>query len=1534
MQTGSHIKDIYTLSPMQEGILFHALMEENANTFTYFEQMSFHLVGDLDIHLFKKSLNMLFERHDILRTIFVYENIKRPVQVVLKKREVAFLYEDKREITSKEEKEQFIREFKEKDKERSFDLTRDILLRVAVLQTEKREYVVVWSFHHILMDGWSTGILISEFFEIYDSLLENRALRLADAIPYRVYIQWLEEQDKDKSKNYWKNYLEGYGEKAVIPGLKAFKASESRYKLEQVPISLDKEKIEPLAARNQVSLNTVMQTVWGVLLAKYNCQTDVVFGAVVSGRPPHLEGSEAMVGLFINTIPVRVCYEKTTTFSQLLQEIQQKAVDSEPYHYYPLADIQSQSLLKQDLIDHILVFENYPIAERIEGIMEESDTVNRRPEFGVANVDVFEQSNYNFGVRIMPGKRLKIEFDFNSHVYDRKCIERIANHFNQMMDQILDDDEEWIDIDGLTLLSEAERKQILEDFNRTRREFPMNKTLHQLFEEQVERTPDNIAVIAQHAEGYAMYKMRCAVSYRELNRKANQLAHLLRSKGVEPETTAAIMTDRSPGMIVGILAILKAGGAYLPIDTDCPWQRVHTMLADSGTHILLTTKELWSQIDFQREMIDLEDEMVYQGDVSNPGKINTSTDLAYVIYTSGSTGTPKGVLIKHENILNYIFWRINEFKYTPTDVTLQLVSISFDGFCANLYPTILSGGKVVHLDRDRWRDSDSIRKVMNEEGITNFSVVPSLYRGLVEGAEKKDDGTLRFVVLAGEKADAKLIHLSKTIMPGIELVNEYGPTENTVTTIFNRGMTSINTAVIGTPIANNHVLILDEKQVLNPLIFPGELCVSGVSLSRGYLNNPELTRQHFVQNPYIPEETMYRTGDLARWLLDGKIEFLGRIDQQVKIRGFRVEPGEIENQLLNHKKIEEAVVISKENEDGDKYLCAYIVSEDGVPLSAAELREYMLEYVPGYMVPSYFILLDQIPRTANGKIERNALPDPEIKAGDGFIAPRNEMEEKMAEIWSEALGIEKNVIGIDSDFFKLGGHSLKATLMVVKVHKEFNVKFPMKEVYDTPTIRALSRRIKNAAKDKFSAIGAAEEKEYYNLSSVQKRMYIAQQMEIESTSYNMPDIMVLKGTLDHERLEETFKQLIKRHESLRTSFILLEGGLVQKIHKEVAFKIGFYDLTRTQVDHSPQDIIKRFVKPFDLSRAPLLRVGLIETGDAEYLLMVDMHHIINDAASREILIKDFIALYKINGNENDLPPLKIQYKDFSEWQNRLFQSGEIDKQEEYWLNKFKGDIPFLNMPTDYQRPSKRRIDEGDHIEFLLDNQLNVKVFDIMEKTDTTLYMFLLAVYNVFLFKYTKDEDIVVGTPIAGRRHADLQNVIGVFLNMLAMRNKPRGDKRFFDFLQEVKNNALEAYENQDYQFEELVTALGLQGDAARNPLFDTEFSVIKMEPHTQPTQEARIPGLAVKPYADEHRFAKFDLHFQAAEVGRTIQMFVRYSTELFKKSTIKKIKEYYIEILQQVVGNMKIKLRDITVSHRRLAVKPNVPQDDSSDFLL
>ena len=1017
-------------------------------------------------------------------------------------------------------------------------------------------------------------------------------------------------------------------------------------------------------------------------------------------------------------------------------------------------------------------------------------------------------------------------------------------------------------------------------------EYPVDRTIHQLFEEQAARTPDSVGLVGDVGlVGHVRPVRQVNITYRELNEQSAGLAGLLIEKGVLPDNIVGIMMERSVETVIGIFGILKSGAAYLPIDPGYPQERIDYMLKDSAAKILLTAADY--VFNFQHSSF-----IIHHSSLSS--------HLAYVIYTSGSTSKPKGVLIEHASVVNRLSWEKEKYGLNERDVVLQSAPFIFDVSVCELFRWIPAGARLCLLPSGAQMDPERIVNTIARYGATTADFVPSVISLILDQVDKHRShrglSSLRWMFTGVETVGLNLVKRFRETLERFndtKLINAYGPTESTVDVTHFQCTGDYDTVPIGKPMANVRVYIVDRWGNLQPMGIGGELCIAGKGLARGYLNNPGLTCEKFNRS-YRSYKTyiLYKTGDRARWINDGNIEFLGRMDLQVKIRGFRVELGEIESRLLNHPGVKEVVVLAREEESGDKYLCAYVVSNDENVVS--ELREYLAEELPEYMIPAYFMRLEKIPLTASGKVDRKALPEPVLHSGTCYVAPRDEIEGKLVGIWSEVLHITS--IGIDDNFFRLGGHSLKATALVLKIHKEFDVKVPLTEIFKNPRIRELAKYIKEKSKEFHIALEPAEEKEYYELSPAQKRLYIMHQLVSNDTGYNMPMVIPLVENIEKEQVEAVFKKLVKRHESLRTSFITVNEMPVQRIHRGVDFSIGYYEI-KEEAGGAP--LIAGFTMPFQFDTPPLLRVNLVKVGAARRFLFIDTHHIITDGTSLDILEREFAAL--CSGEE--LPVLRFRYRDYSEWHHKTLQREAIKQQEAYWLKEFSGEIPVLDLPTDYPRPAEQGI-EGNTALFSLDSRETRILKAVAQQNDVTLYMALLAVFSILFAKLGGQEDIIIGTPIAARRHTDLQPIIGMFVNSLALRNFPSGEKPLKHYLNEVKQRTLAAYENQEYPFEELVEHLAVNRDTGRNPVFDVMLNLLN--------QGTAISAGDIRefkdqpPYPHQKATSRFDMAFSAMEQGERIVFGLEYSTRLFTPATIDRFIGYLKTIVLSLNKDQKL----------------------------
>ncbi|MGE5343807.1 MAG: amino acid adenylation domain-containing protein [Candidatus Omnitrophota bacterium] len=1302
---------------------------------------------------------------------------------------------------------------------------------------------------------------------------------------------------KIKEKEYWLDKLFGNPPRSNLSSLYSPRIDRSIDEMEFAFTGEVNKGIIKLAAGSDIRLHMVLTAVFILLLNKYTGHDDVITGIPIVKTDNQLHAD-----LINKALILRHQFTADMTFKDLLLHVRQTMIDADAHRNYPV-----ELLLEQfDItVDTAILLEN---------IHDMDDLSSLQP--GMI---------FSF-LRTSSGLHGKVQYDASSH--RRNQVERMISYFGFLLECVLFNPE--MKIKDMERVLPEEKERLLFEFNDTACDVPRDQTIPDLFKEQVERTPDRMALMGSGLQLSQLLQL----SYREMDERSDSLSWSLREKGVGPDTVVGIKIERSVEMIIGIFGILKAGGAYLPIDPAYPQERIDYMLKDSGASVLITDKIL---NECRRGAPACAPGQTHRsaptGNFSNDriGQTRGSapTSLAYVIYTSGSTGTPKGVAVPIRGFINLLHWYIDEFKLGENDNLLLIAPVSFDLCQKNLFSSFLSGGKLT-LAPPGIPNYDVLSKIIRNESITLINCAPGVFYPLVDVNGNSDFvklTSLRWIILGGEpiQVDKLLSWVNSSNYHG-EIVNTYGPTECTDIATFSRmsreALQRRDVIPIGKPIPNVKTFICDRNDHLVPVMVSGELFICGIGVSRGYLNRPEFTAEKFfsVSSVSSVAKKYYKTGDLVRWLDDGNIEFLGRIDRQVKVRGLRIELGEIEACILKHEGIKDVVVAARKDDNGESYLCAYVIPFRN-SVNITEIKNECSRSLPSYMIPPYFVQLDQFPLNFHGKIDFNALPVPAPSSNENaYDAPENKTEETLVNVWKDVLGIE-GTIGVTDNFFERGGHSLKATVLVSRIYSVFHVNVPLSEVFENPTIRGLARTINQAQEGLYESITPVEEKEYYPVSSAQKRLYFLQQMDVNSTAYNIPGCIYLKEDVSVERLETVFRELIRRHESLRTSFHMINNEPVQRIHDDVTFNFLATEDTEFTEGGGKKKLrslegkkvreIENFVKCFDLTKAPLISVGLLKTDEGCYLL-VDMHHIITDGVSHEILLKDFRVIYNYNYNFNnndcnhteELSPLRLQYKDYAAWQRSDTERERLKSREAYWLNELAGEIPVLNIPTDYPRPAIQSF-EGSTFDFDLNRENSQGLRSIAKTQNVTLFMLLLAVFNVLLSKLSGQDDIIIGSPVAGRRHSDLEKIIGMFVNMLVLRHAPAGEKTFVEFLNELKESTLNAFENQEYPFEELVENVDVKRDTSRNPLFDVSFAL-------QTLSREQISEPSVTP---EIKTTKFDLALHCLEMVEQDQLHFtfQYSTRIFKKETIERFACYFKQAVAFIIRYPDSKIMDIDI---------------------
>jgi amino acid adenylation domain-containing protein len=1063
------IEDIYELSPLQQGMLFHTLYAPESGV--YLEQESFPLHGTIDVPALVRAWQHVVERHPVLRSSFHWEGLKKPVQVVHRQPQLPVDIQDWRRLSAREQEER-LDAYLKSDREKGFELSKAPLLRVAILERGDELIQFMLTFHHILLDGWSHRLITEEVWAFYEACCEGKDVRLAPVRPYGDFIAWLQRQDLAKAEVFWRQVLKGFNAPTQF-GIDRPARGKPEADVDQAEQSVRLSKqttsaLQRLARESRLTLNTLIQGAWAVVLSRYSGDTDVVFGTVVSGRPATLAGVESMVGLFINTLPLRTQVLPDAFPVPWLKDLQARQLEARDYEYGALVDIQGWSEVPAGvpLFESIVIFENYPVSSPPA---EDDDSTKEEGSYRC-----FEKTNYPLNLMVMPAPRLDLKILYSQQRFDDAAIARMLVHIRTFLEGLAADADRRLA--DLPLLAPAELRQLLIEWNATEAEYPRDACIHELFEAQVACNPEATALMCESKE----------LSYRELNRRANQLAHHLQGLGVGPEVIVGICMERSVEMMVGLLGILKGGGAYLPLDPGYPQERLAFMLADVQAPVLLTQQRLVERLPAHGARLvclDADWELIARGRENNPTRMATPDNLAYVIYTSGSTGRPKGVAMSHRPLANLLSWQLQNSTLPGGAKTLQFAPISFDVFFQEAFSTWCAGGTLLLIAEGLRRDAAELASFLKDQAVERLFLPSVALHHLAEAAGGGRGLTsLREVITAGEQLQVtQPVARWFSEATGCTLYNQYGPSESHVVTAFTlTGPPSGWPALppIGRPIANTQIYLLDPQLQPVPVGVPGELYIGGVCLARGYLRRPELTAERFVPHPFSPEPgaRLYRTGDLGRYLADGNIEFLGRTDRQVKIRGFRVECGEVEVVLGGHPGVQDVVVLVREDRPRDKRLVAYIVPARGQAPTTGALSSFLKEQLPEYMVPSTFVLLDELPFTPSGKLDRQALPAPSQARSapeQTYVAPRMPVEEVLVKMYAEVLALEH--VGVNDNFFSdLSGHSLLATQLVSRIRDNFQIELPLRAVFDKPTVGELAQALLDDAVQRFKVEKTAE----------------------------------------------------------------------------------------------------------------------------------------------------------------------------------------------------------------------------------------------------------------------------------------------------------------------------------------------------------------------------------------------------------------------------------------------------------------------------
>jgi amino acid adenylation domain-containing protein len=1514
-------EDLYKLSPTQAGILFHSLLTDGDDV--YSQLTTSVLRGKIDPVAFEQAWQRVVDRNSILRTSFLWEGLEKPLQVVHRQARLPLDYRDWRGLSEAGQRRE-LETFLAKHRKLGFDLAVAPLMRVALLRLSDQTYQLVWGYHHLILDGWSIPLLTQEVLDIYRALSRGAEPLLASSSPFRLYIEWLQRQDLGRAEAFWRRTLAGIDSPSVLESDGESPVKDAGRGAEPAGFGHRKTFLAPAAAaalqelgrRNGLTLNTLVQGAWALLLGRYTGQRDVLFGTVFSGRPADLVGAERMIGVLINTLPIRARLgPEDEPLLSWLTGFQQHLFDVNQYDYSPLVDVQGWSEVPRGrpLFESLVVLENYPLGESPAG-EDGGDALE------VGNAEFGTTTNYPLTLLVgVAGTMTSLDLIYDRSRFGEALMARLLGHFARLL-AILPVDPSCRLID-LEVLTPAERHQVLIEWNDTRRPESTAGSLAEFFVRQAELTPNAVAVVAGATR----------VSYGELRSRADRLSRHLRSLGVRPEVCVGLCAERSVEMLVGMLGILVAGGAYLPLDPAYPKERLAFMLADTGVPVLVTQERLRGSLPTQGVKVVCLDGEEWSAEADGGmggGDKAGAGHLSSVIYTSGSTGTPKGVGLEHRSALALLNWAAESFGDTEVAGVLATTSICFDLSVYEIFVPLTRGGTVILV-----RDALAAAQAPPGEA-TLLNTVPSVLSELLR--TDSFPASVRTVNLAGEPLTRDLVSRIYARGSVDRVLNLYGPSEDTTYSTVASVPAAGDRVFIGRPISNTRAYLLDPACLPAPLGAAGELHLGGAGLARGYLGRPDLTAEKFIPDPFgtEPGGRLYRTGDRARFAADGQLEFLGRFDHQVKIRGFRIELGEIDAALRAHPAVADAVAAVSRGGAGDPRIVAYLVLNGGLLPTVSEMRSFLRQRLPDFMLPSVLVELQSLPLTPSGKVDRRALPAPSAAGSPEPGArrpPRNPTEEVIAGIWSVVIGVEQ--IGIDDDFFELGGHSLMATQVVSRLRQILAVDLSLASLFGAPTVARLAERVdeemRSGAGMRISPLVRIPRGGGLPLSFSQERLWMMDQLDPDLS--NLPLAVRILGPLVPPVLARALDQVVARHEALRTRFVLEGEELAQVVDLPQEVSVPLLDLSLLAPEARSREA-QRIVheegwRRFDLERGPLLRARLLRLAAAEHVVLLATHHIASDAWSLGILIREVTAVYAAlsRGDLPSLPELPIQYADFAVWQRQWLNGEVLQRQLDFWRQQLAESAPVLDLPIDLGILTSEERREGRRV-LELPRPLTSALRQLGHREGATLFMTLLAVFQVLLARYSGQERFNIGSTIAGRGRLETEGLIGFFVNTLIFPADVTGDPSFRKLLRRVRHTALDAYAQQDLPYERLLETLQPPRRPGINPLFQILLTLHNVPPVPS---ELSLSELRVYPFELESERLRSGLFFdiQLAESQEGLAGVLRYRRGLFQEAWVDRLLEQLLHLALQIVERPDAPLSTLELMGVEVAVAVHFNDD-------
>ncbi|HEY7492621.1 MAG TPA: amino acid adenylation domain-containing protein [Candidatus Tectomicrobia bacterium] len=1494
------------LSYAQQRLWFLEQLGLSSHAYTLLEVVWWR--GALHVTALAQGLQEIIRRHEILRTTFV-DVEGQPFQVIGPPASLPLPVVELQALPRPERQAQ-VRALARAEAKRPFDLARGPLVRATLVRLAAEEHVLLLTMHHIVSDGWSHGVFWHELAMLYEAYTSGKPLPFpALPIQYADFaqwqLQWLQGEVLDRQLAYWKQQLTGVSTLQLPTDRPRPAVRTSRGARQPLVLSLPlTQALKTLSQRQGVTLFMTLLAAFQVLLHRYTGQDDIPVGSLIANRN-RLE-LEGLIGCFTNTLVLRTDLSGNPSFRGLLGRVRNVTLAAYNHQDLPFEKLLEElrpprDLSRNPLFQVLCVFHNTPRRPpELAGLTGHSLEVDT----GTARFDLaLDLSETPEGLRGW--------FEYSTDLFEAATIARMGEHFRTLLEGIVAAPEQRLA--RLPLLPAPERYRLLAAWNQTQTTDAHDQCLQQVFEAQVARTPDAVAVVYANAH----------LTYRELNRRANQVAHHLRALGVAPEVLVGLCMERSLDMVVGLLGILKAGGACVPLDPAYPQERLAFMLEDAQIPVLLTQERLVMGLPAPRVevvCVDVAWQTIAQHSEQEPVSGVTADNLAFVLYTSGSTGKPKGVLGVHRATLNALAWMWQAYPFTPQDVCCQKTSIGFVDAIQELLGPLLRGIRTVLIADEVLRDPPRLVHLLAAHRVTRIRLVPSLLRVLLDTYPDLQSRLprLKLWIVSGESLSPELCQHCLECMPSSRLLNLYGASEDAA------DVTWYNTALrhhtpgcipIGRPIANTQVYLLDQHLQPVPIGVPGELHVGGAGLARGYLNRPELSAEKFIPAPFsnVPGARLYKTGDLARYLPDGNLTFLGRIDQQVKMRGYRIELHEIEMALEQHPAIRQAVVLTREDTPGDMRLIAYLVADQASVPTSSGLRRALRNMLPDYMLPSAYVRLDALPLTPSGKVDRLALPAPGAARptlAAGFVSPRTPTEEVLAGIWVTVLGIER--IGVHDNFFDLGGHSLLAVQVMSRLRHALRVEMPLHALFDAPTVAELALHIETVqqAAQTMPAppLVPVPRQGTAPVSVVQAQLWGFDRLLPGISLFNISSAMRLTGVLNVAALEQSFNEIVKRHEALRTTFRAVDGRPMQAILPSLHLTLRVVDLSalpELEQQAETQRLGREEARqPFDLAQGPLIRIRLLRLDEQEHTLLVTLHHIISDGWSLGILMHELAVLYDAfaAGCSSPLPALTVQYADFVHWQQQWQHSAAREAQLAYWQEQLRDPLPVLELPTDRPRTAALSFRTARQ-SLRLPGRLSEALTDLSHQAGSTLFMTLLAAFKILLYGYTGQEDLCVGTLVANRNRQEIEGLLGLFINTLLLRTDLAGNPTLREVLQRVRETTLAAYDHQELPFEDLVRTLERERGLRRASLCQVMFLLQPAVP-----LPLKLPTLTLSVMETDQSVAEpgltattFDVILILHQRPQGLTGWCIYKTALFEAATIQRMLEDFQRVLERLV---------------------------------